>query len=201
MKMGWLLGWAVPEAWFAPFVHRVFRDAEHTFVPAGPDASSQLAALLPCDWLVGYSLGAQVLLSAAGKGMGLGRVALLAPIFAFPREEALGGRVTRTQVRYLARWLRRDPPAALADFYARAGLDVPAAPVPQTATEELFWGLRCLESDRIEPPPPPGWRLWCGTDDSLLDAGRLGELVPDLRCVHGTHHPLALLQAMREDVR
>ncbi len=201
MKMAWVLGWAVPEAWFAPLVYRAFRDAEHTFIPAGPEAATRIQALPSCDWLVGYSLGAQVLLAAAARGMSLGRVTLLAPIFAFPREEALGGRVARTQVRHLARWVRRDAPAALADFYARAGLDVPANLALPTATEELLWGLGCLENERIEPPPPAGWRLWCGTEDTLLDAERLREIAPGTRRVPGTHHPAALLQAMAEDER
>lgn len=201
MRMAWLLGWAVPEAWFAPQVRGIFREAEHTFIPAGPETSTRLETLSSCDWLVGYSLGAQLLLAAAVRGRSLGRVTLLAPIFAFPQEEALGGRVSRTQVRHLARWMRRDPAAALADFYARAGLDVPASFVPQTVTEELLWGLRFLENERIEPPPPPGWRLWCGTEDSLLDAKRLCEVAPQTRWVRGTHHPRELLQAIAEDER
>lgn len=201
MRMGWLLGWAVPEAWFAPLVYRVFSDAEHTFVPGGPDALTRLGAIRSCDWIVGYSFGAQLLLSAAAQGMAWGRVALLAPVFAFPREEELGGRVARTQVRHLARWLRRDPPAALADFYARAGLDVPANLAPCAPIEDLLWGLERLENLRVEPPAPAGWRLWCGTDDPLLDAVRLRDIVPNTRLINGTHHPAALLGAMAEDVR
>lgn len=199
MRMGWLLGWAVPEAWFGPFVCRVFGDAEHTFVPSGPDAWARLDAIRSCDWIVGYSFGAQLLLSAAANGMVLGRVALLAPIFAFPREEELGGRVARTQVRHLARWLRREPRAALADFYARAGLDVPANLVPRAATEDLLWGLDRLERERVEPPAPAGWHLWCGSDDPLLDAVRLREIAPNTRLVEGTHHPAGLLRALAED--
>lgn len=202
MKMVWILGWAVPEDWFAPFAARRFPAAEHTFIAAGPDTLGQLEALSSCDWLVGYSLGAQVLLSAAARGLSFNRVSLLAPIFAFAREENLGGRVARTQVRHLMRWLHRDPVAALTDFYTRAGLDVPAELVPSTATPELLWGLAHLETVRIEPPPPRDWRLWCGTADPLLDANRLSEIVPGIRLVNGgTHHPAALLQSMAEDER
>lgn len=201
MRMAWVMGWAVPEAWFAPIVYRAFPGAEHTFIPAEPETLIRLQSLPSCDHLVGYSLGAQMLLAAAARGLRLGRVTLLAPIFAFSREEALGGRVARTQVRHLARWVRRDAPVALADFYARAGLDVPPHLAPTTATEELLWGLRCLEQERIEPPPPPGWRLCCGTEDPLLEAERLDEIAPGTRRVPGTHHPAALLQAMAEDER
>lgn len=200
MRMGWLLGWAVPEAWFAPFVYREFRDAEHSFVPAGPDALTRLDAVRQtCDWIVGYSLGAHLLLAAAAEGIVFGRVTLLAPIFAFSREEELGGCVSRTQVRQLTRWLRRDRAAALADFYRRAGLDAPTHLELCTSTEDLTWGLDRLEKGRVTPPAPPHWQLWCGTDDPLLDAARLHELAPATRLVKGTHHPAALLRAMAED--
>ena len=201
MKMVWVLGWAVPEDWFAPFAVRAFPDGEHTFIAAGPETLTQLEAMPACDWLVGYSLGAQVLLSAAASGLSFKRVSLLAPIFAFAKEENLGGLVARTQVRHLVRWLRRDPVAALTDFYARAGLDVPAELMPSLAMPELLWGLAHLETVRIEPMPPRAWQLWCGTADPLLDAGRLSEIVPDLRLVNGAHHPAALLQAMAEGER
>jgi len=51
----------------------------------------------------------------------LGRVALLAPILAFPREADLGGRIGLAEIRLLGRVLRQDREAALAGFYERAG--------------------------------------------------------------------------------
>jgi hypothetical protein len=150
---------------------------------------------------VGYSLGSLLLLREAARANQLGRVALLAPIFAFPREAELGGRVAQTQVRQLSRWLRRDAPAALADFYARAGLEVPQKHVPAVTTDALLWGLEHLENDRAEPPLPANWRAWCGVNDALLDATRLCQLAPSVQIVAGaTHHPAALLSAFAEEV-
>ncbi len=201
MKIGWLMGWAVSEVWFAPLARRAFPDAEHAFVAAEPDALAQLEKAGPFDWVVGYSLGSLLLLREAARANGLGRVALLAPIFAFPREAELGGRVAQAQVRQLSRWLRRDAPAALADFYAHAGLDVPPEYAPATATDILRWGLECLENDRAEPPLPAGWGAWCGANDALLDATRLCELAPSVQIVEeATHHPAALLRAFAEEV-
>jgi len=34
MKIGWLMGWAVPEAWFAPLARQALPEAEHVFVAA-----------------------------------------------------------------------------------------------------------------------------------------------------------------------
>jgi len=127
-------------------------------------------------------------------------VALLAPIFAFSSEESLGGKVSRTKVRHLARWLKHEPLAALADFYERAVLHVPPG-LHAGAPEMLLWGLERLEKDRIEPPLPPGWRAWCGAEDALLDARRLQALdaavgiVPD-----GTHHPRHLVEALAKAI-
>lgn len=196
MKIGWLLGWATPEAWFAPLAREAFPTAEHVFIAATPHAWPALEAAAPYDWLAGYSLGTLLLLNNAERATRLGRVALLAPVFAFTREDELGGRVARAQVRYLARWLRRNPVAALADFYERAGLVVPLRIQPDVSADDLLWGLGQLENVRIPPVLPEGWRAWCGDDDALLDAARLCALVPEVQRVPGgTHHPRSLLQA------
>ncbi len=195
MKVGWLLGWAVPEGWFAPLARAALPDTEHAFVEAGPDAMARLENAAPFDWVAGYSLGSLLLLREAARAGRLGRVALFAPIFAFSREAGLGGRVARAQVRQLARWLRVDARAALADFYARAGLDVPPDRAP-AVIDDLLWGLDRLEKDRAEPPLPEGWRGWVGAGDALLDATGLHALSPAVQIVAGaTHHPAALLHA------
>ena len=195
------MGWAVPEAWFAPLARQALPEAEHVFVAAEPDALAQLEKAGPFDWVAGYSLGSLLLLREAARADRLGRVALLAPIFAFPREAELGGRVAQAQVRQLSRWLRRDAPAALADFYTRAELEVPPEYTPAAATDILWWGLERLANDRAVPPLPEGWRAWCGANDALLDATRLGELAPSVQIVTGgTHHPAALLRAFANEV-
>jgi hypothetical protein len=197
MRIAWMLGWAAPEAWFAPIAREFLPAADHVFVSATPEAIGQLAAAGACDWIVGYSLGSLLLLEAADRLAGR-RVALLAPIFAFPSEEGLGGRISRTQVRQLARWLRHEPLAALADFYERAVLHIPSGQHPGTP-EHLLWGLERLEKERVEPRLPPGWSAWCGEKDALLNAERLHELEPAVVVVPGgTHHPRELIRAWTE---
>ncbi len=192
MRIGWLLGWAVPETWFRPFATAAWPEAEHAFFAAVPGAARRLRAAGPFDWTVGYSLGALLLLLDPVPVQG--PVALLAPIFAFPAEEGLGGKVSRGQVRQLARWLPRDPRAAREDFYRRSGLDVGEGDTPPVP--DLIWGLERLANDRAEPFLPRGWRGWCGAGDPLLDAGRLRERVPAVAVVpEATHHPAALIAA------
>lgn len=197
MRIGWILGWAAPEAWFAPLARSALPRAEHVFIPATARTPALLAAAGEPDWIVGYSLGTLCLLGQAERLAGR-RVALLAPIFAFPREEELGGRIARAQVRRLERWLRREPLAALADFYERAVLHVPPGLHPG-APEDLLWGLERLDRDRHPPPMPSGWRGWCGSADALLDAERLHALDPAIAIVPGgTHHPGSLIDRFAE---
>jgi hypothetical protein len=199
MRIAWMLGWAAPESWFGPMARAALPRAEHVFIASVPGAREELDRTGPCDWTVGYSLGTLLLLGDAANLPGR-RVALLAPIFAFASEEGLGGKVSRTQVRHLSRWLQREPLAALADFYERAVLHI--SPGEHAGSpENLLWGLERLEKDRVEPPLPPGWGAWCGADDALLDAVRLNALDPAVTIVPGgSHHPRRLIEAWAETI-
>lgn len=202
MKIGWLLGWAVPEAWFAPLAREAFPGAAHAFFPAGPESIPRLEEAAAFEWIVGYSLGSLLLLQEAARVAAWGRVALLAPIFAFPREAGLGGKIPRAQIRHLKRRVLSDPRMALPDFYQRAGLDVPSDAAAAFAPEPLLWGLERLEGGSAAPPLPPGWLAWCGAEDALLDAAQLHAIDGVVRVVTGaTHHPRALLRAFAAHVQ
>lgn len=197
MNLTWILGWASPESWFAPLARAAFPEARHQFFPPTPAGLGKMLNSEPSDLLVGYSLGTLLLLGAAGQLGADRKVALLAPIFAFPREEELGGRVARSQVRQLARWLRVFPKAALKDFYQRVGIDIPVGSTLPFALDDLLWGLEQLEANRCTPHLPAGWQGWCGDADVLLDAARLHELDPAITIVPGaTHHPAELMAAL-----
>jgi len=208
VRIGWLLGWAVPEDWFATLARAAFPAAIHVFARPSPNAVGELEARAPFDWVAGYSLGSLLLIGQAPRANALGRVALLAPIFAFPSEENLGGRIPRVEVRILARRLRQDRGLAIGEFHRRAGLgDIPKVDwAAQAGTGtlaasgdgrlELAWGLGQLETVRVDPVLPEGWVGWCGTDDPLLDSARLHALDPRIIALPGaTHHPGALMRA------
>jgi len=201
VKMGWIMGWAVPEAWFATQVRMGFAQDEHVFVEPTDLALDELERRGPFDRVVGYSLGAHLLLAEAARVNALGaKVTLLAPFPAFSSEEGMGGRVARTQVKYLARWVRRDREAALADFYTRAGLEVTPEMASGISSETLAQGLVRLEQGRVEPSATDGWGIFAGDQDGLLDAVVLWRHLPSLIVVSGgTHHPAALLRAWNEE--
>lgn len=201
MRIAWVLGWAVPETWFAPFARAAFPQAEHGFFPASPMWLAQVCASGPWDVIAGHSLGTLLLLQEASEVSRLApSVVLFAPVLAFPSEQGLGGKVARAQVLYLARWLKTDRAAALADFYARAGLSGCDAETVAEPLGLLQWGLERLAKDRVEPPLPAGWRAYAGSADALLDFGELVRAHPEFAHVEGaTHHPEALIQAWAAD--
>ena len=196
MRIGWLLGWAVPEAWFSGLAAEAFPLAGHSFEGARPGAVGRLAEQGPFDWVAGYSLGSLLLLSEPELAARAGRrVALLSPIFAFPKEALDGGRISRAEIRLLSRRLGADRAAALRGFYSLSGLDAPADGAGEEA--DLRWGLERLEALAVPPRLPEGWRAWCGSEDRLLDAQRLREIEPRISVVAGAgHHPLALMRAL-----
>lgn len=207
MRVAWLAGWATPERWLHSQAERAWPEAEHVVHPASEEGVAVLlrgateSAGERVGWIVGYSLGSLLLLKAAAGGWKAPcRVALLGPVFAFPKERGLGGRIGTAEIRALERRLGADPAAALAGFYRLASLDVPAADFPVDRLGQLAWGLARLREDEVRPPLPAGWRGWCGDQDALLDAGRLREIDPAIRIVPSAgHHPAALIENLARE--
>jgi hypothetical protein len=135
--------------------------------------------------VIAWSYGAwQVLSAAAGGVIFRGRVVLLAPFISFCSEFGLGGRCSRAQVMWLHRWLKRDPTAALADFYLRAELEPSPGGLPYDR-EHLVTGLEQMAEDA--PPAlrafaakglPAGWRAVIGAGDRLLDGETICRALP-----------------------
>ena len=200
MRIAWVLGWAVPEAWFAPIVQAALPRSEHVFFAASPTWLAEVSAAGPWDAIAGHSLGTLLLLQeAAAVNRLTPRVALLSPVLAFAPEEQLGGRIPRTQIKFLSRWLKGDCAAALTDFYARAGLI--GCEAGEASPELLQWGLERLARDRVNPPLPAGWRAYVGTNDELLDVEALvGHDSTVIRVSGATHHPEALIRAWSESL-
>lgn len=190
----WIGGWGLPTDWLREQAEQVLPFATHTVLAPGPTALNGI------DWsrvdrVAGYSFGAFLLLEHANK---IPRPALLlAPFFAYPAEAGFGGKIRRAQLRFLLRWLKEEPAAALGDFYRRAELDLkPPRDVPY-ARAELEWGLRHLSKEAAPAHLPEGWTGVIGDQDPLLDGSVLQGLEPRLQVVPGTgHHPGPLLRAV-----
>jgi hypothetical protein len=185
----WISGWGVaPEALQAAAT-AALPGAKHVFRAPRADAVDLLAG---CDLLVGWSLGAWRILEAASRGMRFeGQVILLAPFIAFCSEYQLGGRCSLTQVKWLRRWLQRDPEAALKDFYSRAGLD---GGLPYDA-DHLLEGLDRLAEDATadlrsfaSAGLPSNWSAFVGDRDPLLDAATTCRVIKGCNVALGARH-------------
>jgi hypothetical protein len=203
-RFAWLLGWAIPAEWFLGFARTAWPQATHRAVYPGPAALTELAREAPYDVLAAHSFGAQLLLAHREQVTELAtRVALLAPIWSLAREDNRGGNVPRASMRLLAKRLAGAPSrdvqdAALQQFYREAGLELAPDDLAADGRVHLLWGLQQLvEGLPGSPRLPAGWIAAGGAQDPLLDARRLGELVPGLRVIPGaTHHPAALLNVL-----
>jgi hypothetical protein len=199
MKCLWISGWAVPPDWFAAQARLCWPAGEHNAV--APHQAVTALATGGFDALGAYSLGTLWLLRHASLIPKNTPVFLLAPIFAFPTEAGLGGRIPRAQLRAQRRHLRRDAPGALLQFAQLSGLaalNIPAPPDELSATHlaTLDTGLGWLEDWTAPLPPPASWRGWVGDVDTLLDSQHLRDLWPALRVVPGAGHaPGPLLRA------
>lgn len=149
------------------------------------------------DTLVAYSTGAFLLLGESRVESLASQVVLLAPFADFRSESDLGGKVSRTQLRYLLRWLGRDPLAAVNDFRKRAGVGGPLEELPDSP-ENLAWGIERLLEDSVAVSRLSGYNGYVGSEDVLLDALRLVELAPTISIAHGAGHGLRGLLAAWE---
>lgn len=194
MKWGWIAGWGVDPAALGNLVQSEFPETDHEVVLPGPVVTDWVESL---DRVIGWSWGAFRLLQWCREqkaNLQPGKVYLLAPFAGFCSEDGLGGRCSRTQVKFLRRWLKRSPAEALSDFYSRSGLDfeIPTSQSPHLA----FWEdqLAQMGQATLLANPKGGYGLpdqirgWIGQDDTLLDAEVVGRLL-GIEVVPGaTHH-------------
>lgn len=198
----WLSGWGVDPESLRPLAERAVPGARHVFFsPLQPDPEAMATA----DVTVGWSLGARRLLELGASGVALGRkVVLLAPFTSFCAEHGQGGRCSATQVRWLQRWLSRQPEAALADFHRRAHL---ANVAPAAPGRELDTGLEMLLEAagapvvRFAGQLPTHWRAGIGREDALLIPEDICAIITGCRMIDGAgHDPGALVEAMFHEI-
>lgn len=195
MKLGWIGGWGVSLEEMRIIAVAHAPDAEHLIYPPVVGAVENLSE---CDAVIGWSLGAHLLLEAGARGVKLPpKVLLFAPFTSFCAEHGSGGKVTETQVKWLRRWLDTEAPAALADFRRRAGLAAaPTAALPYEP-DYLALGLELL----LQPAGlslitfgrqglPPGWEAYVGENDTLLNPEGVCQAVVGCQIVEQAGHDL-----------
>lgn len=188
MKVLWIGGWGTSPAWGLTVVRRWQPSWEHEWVSPSPPCAEWADG--SHDWVGGYSLGACLMLHRPGDFPAKRGHFFMAPFFDLKREAGLGGLISSTQLKVTLRWFRRDPIAALNDFYHRAGLSLTLNDALPYAAEDLSWGLDVLLG---EPPPipqdDPGLAVM-GAIDPLVDAEQVKAFFPRSVVVEGAGHRL-----------
>ncbi len=188
MKVLWIGGWGTSPAWGLTAVRRWRPSWTHEWVTPSPRCAEWADG--SHDWVGGYSLGACLILRRPEEFPAKREQFFVAPFLDLKREAGLGGLVATTQLKVTRKWLRRDPMAALNDFYQRAGLNLTLSDALPYAAEDLAWGLDILLS---EPPPfpqsDPGLAV-IGANDPLVVADRIKGFFPRNMVVEGAGHHL-----------
>lgn len=206
MRVTWIGGWGVAPESMRPVAEQYFAQSQHTFLAPTVKAFEEHNQLRTSDIVVGWSFGAWRILEAASRGVEFpGMVLLFAPFVAFPAESGLGGKCGATQVKFLRRWLQREPLAALTDFCKRAGIPSATAPLnlaPPYTLPDLLEGLDRLGEDA--PPSlrefaarglPRNWQAVVGDQDPLLDGTSVCRSLPGCVLLRGVGHDIADLLA------
>jgi len=206
MRVTWIGGWGIAPETMRSVAEKHFAQSQHTFLAPTAKVIEENPLLRTSDLAVGWSLGAWRLLEAASRGVELpGMVLLFAPFVAFPSEAGLGGKCSTTQVKFLRRWLQREPLAALADFCKRAELPAslpPSDSPPPYALPDLLEGLDRL-SENASPALrefaarglPRNWQAVVGDHDPLLDGAAVCRSLPGCVLLRGAGHAIADLFA------
>lgn len=185
----WISGWGLPPTYVKTVAERHFPQVRHRCLPPTHNLAEQLKdADYTC--LLGYSLGAFLILRQAHIFTRKCPRILFAPFIDFRKESEKGGRVYTTQIKFLQRILKNTPLRTINDFYKIAGLDIPQQDHLPYALEDLSWGLEVLLNESVTPESFKGMHGFIGRDDPLLDATVLQTQLPALNTVTQADHCL-----------
>jgi len=195
MKIGWIGGWGISLEEMRPLALSHAPDAEHLIYPPVMGAAEKLVG---CDKIIGWSLGAHLILEAAARGVKLpARALLIAPFTSFCAEHGKCGKASETQVRWLTRMIKTDLSGALIDFRKRAG--VPPSNISESPyeLENLLKGLEILSQPAgislisfCRQGLPNGWEAYVGSEDLLLNPDGVCQSIHGCQIIDGLGHHL-----------
>ena len=203
-----ICGWAVPPIWFGELIQKQLPNSKvHTIYPQNPNDNHEASSILnevSSDFLIGYSLGSLWILRHRNFIPSQLKIALLAPVLAFPKEKNLGGRISQTQLKYLIKILSRNPDdlSFLLDFYRVSGFEPPSSLLEEFSNRNvLIRGLEFLNTVQAQLEFDDDFIAIVGENDTLLDAVMLKKLIPALIVLPDAGHaPEPLLEALSKQI-
>lgn len=190
MRVVWINGWSLGESYVSVLALLRFPEHEHIVVNSVPGWDRAVEAMEEIDILIGYSMGAFLLLGRPDLYRRARRTILLAPFEDFRSESGCGGKVRRGQLSYLLKWMDRDVISAVADFRIRAGIDEPGSGEIGFSVEELKWGIEHLRTDSVDSGMIEKFECYLGSKDSLLDPVYFKNRYPGINIIEGAGHDL-----------
>ena len=190
MRVVWINGWSLEEGPLLSLVTKRFPEHEHLAVASVPGWARVLEEIDGVDVLIGYSLGAFLLMGRLDLCDKAKRTILLAPFEDFRSESDRGGKVKRGQLSYLLKWLDRDSCAAGTDFRERAGISETMSECYRFSAVELKWGIEYLMTESVELGTAGRFECYFGSEDALLDTYYFENTYPGIRVIEGTGHDL-----------
>ena len=190
MRVAWINGWSLEEGPLRVLATRRFPNDEHVVIASVPGWDNALEKVEGIDLLIGYSLGAFLLMGRPDLCIGAKRTILLAPFEDFRSESERGGKVRRGQLSYLLKWLNRDAAAAVVDFRKRSGISELMSEDFEFSVDQLKWGIEVLMTESVTSGMIESFESYLGSEDALLDTTYFEKTYPSINVVEGAGHDL-----------
>jgi hypothetical protein len=179
MKVLWVSGWGIDLGFFHAYVEHIFPMFDHTVREPCP----QNLPMSGFDWIIGYSLGCNVVLHRHSDCSPSAKLALVAPFLAFAKESGQGGKITSAEVKLTKRTLRLEPLLAIHSFYEKACLNHSITKLPYELNH-LFWGLDILLTAKPKATSlAKADFLIIGDSDPLIESDKICQHFPKANLV------------------
>lgn len=181
MKILWIGGWAIPINIIKTLVLNAFPNLNHCCIHPHEKYLEIIDKYNP-DVIVGYSLGATLLLNNSSN---IFKEYLIAPFLNI--KDAI--HINSTQLKYLIKWLKKDPLNAINDFYQRSQLSIPKLTELPYPISDLIWGLETLIYTN-QLTIPHNSQILLGNHDPLINPNFFLQHAPISTIYHDSDHNL-----------
>jgi len=144
---------------------------------------------IDADVYIGYSLGGLLLLKVSEQLAGK-QCILIAGFADLRKDSGRGGRYSAKEIKAIKLNLRRNPQAAINNFYSNFGIGLECTSLDDYDLGELAWGLTVLANESYDQPIPENVYAYLGEDDLLIDCHQVAKDFPNSKILPDAGHGL-----------